>query len=93
MVGFRLNSWFFITVENAFGLSQEREATTAVIAARSANNGVRSLNWTPGLGKSATSRVSDAMRSATGAVPLTLVTGSTPIGPCSSRRPTGSDFC
>jgi branched-chain amino acid transport system substrate-binding protein len=33
MVGFRLNSWFFITVDNAYGLSQETEATTAVIAA------------------------------------------------------------
>ena len=33
MVGFRLNSWFFITVDNAFGLSLEKEATTAVVAA------------------------------------------------------------
>jgi len=33
MVGFRLNSWFFITVDNAYGLSQEKDATTAVLAA------------------------------------------------------------
>jgi branched-chain amino acid transport system substrate-binding protein len=33
MVGFRLNSWFFITVDNAFGLSLEKDATTAVIGA------------------------------------------------------------
>jgi branched-chain amino acid transport system substrate-binding protein len=33
MVGFRLNSWFFITVDNAYGHSQETEATTAVVAA------------------------------------------------------------
>jgi len=33
MVGFRLNSWFFITVDNAFGLSLEKEATTAIVAA------------------------------------------------------------
>jgi branched-chain amino acid transport system substrate-binding protein len=33
MVGFRLNSWFFITVENAFGLSLEQDASSAVSAA------------------------------------------------------------
>jgi len=33
MVGFRLNSWFFITLDNAFGRSLETEASTAIIAA------------------------------------------------------------
>jgi len=33
MVGFRLNSWFFITLDNAFGLSLEKEATTAIVGA------------------------------------------------------------
>jgi branched-chain amino acid transport system substrate-binding protein len=33
MVGFRLNSWFFITVNNAFGLSLEKDTTAAVIGA------------------------------------------------------------
>ena len=46
MVGFRLNSWFFITVDNAFGLSQEKEATTAVLAAggRVIGNSIHPLN-------------------------------------------------
>src|SRR4029450_3265684 len=30
MVGFRLNSWFFITVDNAFGNSLEQDASAAV---------------------------------------------------------------
>jgi len=33
MVGFRLNSWFFITLDNAFGISLEQEASSAVSAA------------------------------------------------------------
>ena len=33
MVGFRLNSWFFITVDNAYGHSVERDATAAISAA------------------------------------------------------------
>jgi branched-chain amino acid transport system substrate-binding protein len=33
MVGFRLNSWFFITVNNAFGQSLESDATAAVVGA------------------------------------------------------------
>jgi branched-chain amino acid transport system substrate-binding protein len=33
MVGFRLNSWFFITLDNAFGVSIETEAKTAIVAA------------------------------------------------------------
>ena len=33
MVGFRLNSWFFITVDNAFGRSLEKDASSAILAA------------------------------------------------------------
>ena len=33
MVGFRLNSWFFITLDNAFGHSLERDASSAISAA------------------------------------------------------------
>jgi branched-chain amino acid transport system substrate-binding protein len=33
MVGFRLNSWFFITVDNTFGHSLERDASAAVSGA------------------------------------------------------------
>ena len=33
MVGFRLNSWFFITLDNAFGHSLERDASSAILAA------------------------------------------------------------
>ena len=33
MVGFRLNTWFFITVDNAFGRSLEKDASTAIVAA------------------------------------------------------------
>ncbi|SHU92795.1 Uncharacterised protein [Mycobacteroides abscessus subsp. abscessus] len=52
----------------------------------SANRGVRSLNCTPGSGKSATSRVSDATSSAISSGP---VTWAAPNDPCSSRHPTG----
>jgi hypothetical protein len=49
-------------------------SVTAASPCRSANSGVRSLNWTPGSGKSATWRVSAAISSATGVAPPAFVT-------------------
>ena len=67
------------------------------VPSRSANSGVRSLNCTPGCGKSATSRVSDAMISASDGFPATLVTApSLHQGPSvhvPARAPAGRIAC
>ena len=55
---------------------------TASKPCASANTGVRSLNCTPGSGKSGTSRVSDAINREMS------VTAPTPSGPCSTPPPT-----